>query len=85
MIDRRSSTYRTKGETVDLLILLEGIASKLDADILQHTRVVVGVDATMLRTRTSLYLLGEHAIVVGSLATDDHTTPVARTTEPAPR
>ena len=80
MIDRRSSTYRTKGETVDLLVLLEGIASKLDADILQHTRVVVGVGATMLRTRTSLYLLGEHAIVVGSLATDDHTTPVARTT-----
>ena len=80
VVNRRSCTHRTERKTVDLLVLLEGIASKLDADILQHTRVVVGVGATMLRTRTSLYLLGEHAIVVGSLATDDHTTPVARTT-----
>ena len=80
VVDGCASAYRAQGETIDFLVFLEGITGKLDAHILQRATVVVGVGATMLGARTTLDLLGQHAIVVGSLTADDQATPVARTT-----
>ena len=71
-----AGTYRTEGQTINLLILLEWITGKLDAYIAQGSRVVSIICAAMLGTRTALYLL--LSLVVLSLTAENDTTPVAR-------
>ena len=78
VINFRIATYRTKGDTIDFLIRLEGETSKLHTYIRERTRAVSIVISAMLRARTTLNLL--FGLVILSLTTDDEASPVARTT-----
>ena len=78
VINFRIATYRPKGDTIDFLIRLEGVTSKLHTYIRERTRAVRIVISAMLRARTTLNLL--FGLVVFSLTTDDEASPVARTT-----
>ena len=75
MVDLGAIAHRTKCETVNLLVLLERITCKLDADVAEHTRIVGVVITAVLGARATLNLL--LLLVVESLTADDDTTPVA--------
>ena len=78
VVDLRTATDRTEGDTVDLLVGLEGIAGKLDTDITECSGRVAIVVATVLRARATLNLL-LGLVVLGTTA-EDQSSPVARTT-----
>ena len=77
VVDGCAGTDGAESQTVDFLILLEGVSCKLDTHILEHTRIVLRFVAAVLCARTALNLLGEHTIVVGSFTTEDYAAPVA--------
>ena len=76
MVKRGATPDGAKGETVDLLVGLERVAREFDADIAQHTGVVVIVITAMPCARAALDL--HLALVVAGLAAEDHSTPVSR-------
>ena len=76
MVNLSARTYRPERQTIDFLVSLERITGKLDTCIAQHTRVVSVVVAAMLGARTTLNL--HLRLIIMCLATDNHTTPVAR-------
>ena len=50
MVNLRATTYGTKRQTVDFLVSLEGVTSKLNTYIAQYARVVSVSNSTRKRT-----------------------------------
>ena len=74
VVDLGAITHRTKCEAVNLLVLLEGIAGKLDAHVAQYSRIVGIVIAAVLGARTTLNLL--LLLVVLSFTAENDASPV---------
>ena len=75
VVDARAAAHAAQGKAVDFLVRFEGISSKLDTHVREHTAVVRCIRAAVVRARTSFNLLV--ACVVRCLAAKDEAAPVA--------